>query len=69
MYLTADQKYLLETSLRVAAEKFRENSNVCINPSLKKHSIDLAEIFRRQASQAEVLLDLFEGSESVEVHV
>jgi hypothetical protein len=65
MRLTEEQKSLLETSLRIAADKFRENSNVCTNPSLNQTG--LGDVFRRQAAQTDALISLFENSDYVEV--
>ena len=64
--LTEEQKALLDTSLRIAVEKFKENAGAMRMIVGEEFEL-LAQTFDQQAADALALADLLQGSESIEV--
>ena len=64
--LNEDQRSLLDTSLRIAVEKYRENAGAMRMIVGEEYEL-LAQTFDQQAADALALADLLQGSESIEV--
>ena len=66
--ITENQRSLLQVSLEIARDKYRENaSTVVADASTLVAKMRICQQFERQAVEAQELLDLFSGAEAITV--